>query len=49
VDIGFIFSVYAVVKAIVEPIFGRLIEKTGWRFIMYSGLILEVRVSHSSI
>lgn len=39
--IGFIFSVYSLTKAIVAPIVGQLMAKTGRKFMIYSGVILE--------
>jgi MFS family permease len=41
-NIGFIFSVYSLSKAIVAPIVGKLMAKTGRKVMIYTGLILEV-------
>mmetsp|Transcript_35226 Transcript_35226/g.34891 ORF Transcript_35226/g.34891 Transcript_35226/m.34891 type:complete len:85 (+) Transcript_35226:3-257(+) len=39
--IGFIFSIYSLVKAMVAPIVGNLMSKTGRKVMIFSGLFLE--------
>lgn len=43
-SIGFIFSVYSFTKAIVSPIVGLSMAKTGRKVMIFSGLILEVNL-----